>query len=254
MNFDAVARLAAALHAARNETRFADLAGHDLPQSVGNAYAVQAQIAGLAGDVLGWKVTALGAEAQRQFSSSVPVAGPLLAPYVHAAPATLKHLSFLTPLLECEVAFLLGSDLPARAKSYGRDDIEAAIAAVVPVFEVVDARVKPDATDLTKLADCIGNGDFITGTPVTAWRKLDLRDVAITLSMNGVITERGSSARILGDPLLAVLALANAQPLSGALKAGQIVTTGTCTNPLAVSPGEYAGEFGPLGEVRVTFV
>jgi 2-keto-4-pentenoate hydratase len=254
MTPDSVQKIAGGLQAARGEAWIADLSEYDLPRSVAEAYAVQSELIALAGDRnRGWKVTALGPEDQRKFGSDRAVAGPLLEPYVHASPAALWRASFLTPLLECEVAFLLGADLPPRASAYQRGDIEAAIAAVVPVFEVVDARVPPEAADLTKLADCIGNGGFITGTPVADWRDLDLRNIAITLSVNGVVTERGTSARILGDPLLAVLALANAQPLSGALKAGQIVTTGTCTTPLAVTAGDYAGDFGPLGKVSATF-
>ena len=76
---------------------------------------------------------------------------------------------------------------------------------------------------------------------------LDLRNIAITLALDGIIAERGNSARILGDPLLAVLALANAQPLSAELKTGQIVTTGSCITPLAATRGYYVGDFGPLG-------
>jgi 2-keto-4-pentenoate hydratase len=254
MNPGMARRLADNLYAARREARYADLAGFELPKSVADAYAVQAELILLAGGNRGWKVTALAAEDQRKFSSDRPVAGPLFDPYFHTAPATLRHAEYLTPLIECEVAFLLGSDLPVRAEPYRRGEIEAAIAAVVPVFEIVDARVPSEAADLTKLADCIGNGDFVMGTPVEDWRKLDLRNTAITLSLNGVAAERGNSAKILGDPLLAVLALANAQPVSGELKAGQIVTTGSCITPLPAARGHYVGDFGPLGQANVDFI
>jgi 2-keto-4-pentenoate hydratase len=247
-------RLADNLYAARREARFADLAGFELPQSVADAYAVQSELILLAGSNRGWKVTALAAEDQRKFASDRPVAGPLFDPYFHAAPATLRHAAYLTPLLECEVAFVLRADLPARAEPYRRGDIEAAIDAVVPVFEIVDARVPPEAADLTKLADCIGNGDFVMGAPVAAWRDLDLRNIAIALSLDGAVAEHGNSARILGDPLLALLALANAQPISGELKAGQIVTTGSCITPFAATRGHYAGDFGPLGKVSIDFI
>ena len=77
--------------------------------------------------------------------------------------------------------------------------------------------------------------------------------------MTAQITERGSSARILGNPLLAVIALANAQsaaqPLpAGGLKRGQIVTTGTCTTPIPPKVGRYVGEFGPLGSMQLDIV
>jgi 2-keto-4-pentenoate hydratase len=245
---------AAALAQARAEAK---LLGHaaweDSVRSVADAYAVQDALAhGHA--VHGWKVTALTPEQQRGYRCDRPVAGALLAPFVHAAPAALTLSTFITPLLECEVAFVLGADLPPRASPYSRQEIEAAIEAVVPVMEVADGRLAPDAPDLLKLADDMGNGAFIVGAPVKEWRKLDLGTIKIALSLDGKDTWQGESARILGNPLLAVIALANAQPLpGGGLKRGQIVTTGTCTTPIAPRAGEYVAQFDAIGSVSVRF-
>jgi 2-keto-4-pentenoate hydratase len=245
---------AAALAQARAEAK---ILGHAAWEStirtVADAYAVQDALAhGHA--VRGWKVTALKPEQQRGYLSDRPVAGALLAPFVHAAPATLPLAAFITPLLECEVAFVLGADLPPRATPYSREEIEAAIEAVVPVMEVADGRFAPEAPDLLKLADYMGNGAFIIGAPVKDWRKLDLGTIKIALSLDGKDTWQGESARILGNPLLAVIALANAQPLpAGGLKRGQIVTTGTCTTPIPPRAGEYVAQFDALGGVSVRF-
>ena len=82
-----------------------------------------------------------------------------------------------------------------------------------------------------------------------------MSNIAITLRHNDVVIQRGSSTRILGDPLLAVVALANAQPLpASGLKKGQIVTTGTCTDPIELQRGDYVAEFGSLGTLRMTVV
>ncbi len=228
----------------------------EVVSSVDDGYRVQAQLAKLAGDdVRGWKVTALKPEQQRGYASNKPVAGALLAPYVHVAPATLSAAQFVAPLLECEVAFLLGKDLPARPRGYECDEVEAAIEAVVPVIEIADCRWPADAPDLLKLADSMGNGAFIAGRPLRDWHKLDLSDLTVTLTCEGSDVERGSSARILGNPLLAVLALANAQPLpAGGLKRGQIVTTGTCTTPVPLRHGQYLADFGALGGLVLNIV
>lgn len=251
-----ITALAEELKAARVDAQPLTKAPDDLVTTVDDAYRVQAELIRLShGDVRGWKVTALAAADQKKFSSSRPVAGPLLGPYVRNAPAQVPISSLITPLLECEVAFVLGSDLPARSTPYDRSEIEAAIAAVVPVFELADARVPASAPDLMKLADAMGNGLFIVGQRVDEWRKLNLSDIPITLTLDGTTIDRGSSARILGDPLLAVIALADAQPLpTPGLKAGQIVTTGTCTTPVPISAGQYVTEFGPLGTVEMTVI
>jgi len=100
----------------------------------------------------------------------------------------------------------------------------------------------------------MGNGALIVGAPVANWRDLDLGNIAITLTADNGERLVGNSNRILGNPFLALLALANAQPLgAGGLKKGQIVTTGTCTTPAPVRTGAYVGAFGPLGAVRVNF-
>jgi 2-keto-4-pentenoate hydratase len=217
--------------------------------TVGDGYAAQTLLANQPGhDVRGWKVTALSKEQQQLYGADKPVAGALLSPFFHTEPAALAIKSYLVPLLECEVSFLLGSDLPPREKSYTREEIETAIEAVVPAMEIADCRWPEDAPGVMKLADSMGNGAFVVGQPVKNWRKLDLTSLDVTLSHNGAIIERGSSTRILGNPLLAVIALANAQPLpAGGLKRGHIVTTGTCTTPIPPKPGHYVGDYGALG-------
>jgi 2-keto-4-pentenoate hydratase len=251
MTFD---HLTGQLASARAATRMLDPAPWlDLIANVDDAYAVQSLLAKRPGsDVRGWKVTALSADQQRLYAANRPVAGALLAPFVHAGPATLPLKSYLAPLLECEVSFLLGADLPARPQPYSREEIEASVEAIVPAMEIVDGRWPDDAPGLLKLADSMSNGAFITGKPVANWRSLDLSRIDVSLSHDGDVIERGSSSRILGNPLLAVVALANAQPLPcGGLKRGHIVTTGTCTTPVVLKAGRYVGEFGVLGTLTL---
>lgn len=251
------ADLAAKLAQARAEARVVQIENSsELIVSVDDAYRVQSELAALAdGDIRGWKVTALTPQDQSKFSSSRPVAGILLDRYVHRTPATLALSQLVTPLLECEIAFVLGADLPPRSTPYDRCEIEAAVEAVVAAMEVADSRVTASAPDLMKLADSMGNGAFVVGEPVSGWRGLDLTDIAIRLKADNGERQNGNSARILGDPFLALLALANAQPLpAGGLKKGQIITTGTCTTPVKPREGEYVADFGPLGELRVSFV
>jgi 2-keto-4-pentenoate hydratase len=250
------ADIAALLAQARAEARVVhidDLAG--LIGSVEDAYRVQSELAALpGGSISGWKVTALKPEDQRKYLATGPVAGPLFAPYVDMSPAKLSLSRLIAPVFECEVAFILGADLPSRSTPYDRSEVEAAVEAVVAAFEIPDGRVEPGLTELVTLADAMGNGAFIVGTPVSRWRDLDLGNIAITLTADNGENLVGNSSRILGNPFLALLALANAQPLAdGGLKKGQIVTTGTCTTPVPVRAGTYVGEFGPLGRVRVSF-
>jgi len=65
----------------------------------------------------------------------------------------------------------------------------------------------------------------------------------------------GIGANVLGGPLIALTWLANELSAQGVtLRAGQVVTTGTCIVPLDVAPGDaLTGDFGALGRVSVRF-
>lgn len=221
--------------------------------SVAEAYRVQDALAAASGAVRAWKVSALIPEQQRNYPTDRPVGGALFAPFVHEAPARVTLKSFVAPLMECEIAFLLGRDLPARDTPYTRAEIADAVDALVPAIEIADCRWSAGAPDLLKLADDMGNGAFITGTPVPDWRGIDLNGREVVLTLDGSEVARGPCAKVLGDPLMGVVGLANAQPLpAGGLKRGQIVTTGTCITPMAMTAGDYVADFGTLGRVELS--
>jgi 2-keto-4-pentenoate hydratase len=252
LSFDPAA-LARRLHDARVSARAVEISSGDVA-SIDVAYAIQSKLIELAGgDLKGWKVTALAAKDQQKFGADRAVTGAVLGDFVYPSGSQLKLSSFIAPLIECEIAFLLGADLPPRSPPYSRSEAEAAVAAVVPVFEFPDSRVGLSAGDLVKLADVMNNGALVVGQRIMDWRSLNLTSIDARLELDGRLVSEGSSARILGDPVLGLLALANAYPLPARLCAGQIVTTGTCTDPIAVRPGRYTASFSGLGDVEVSF-
>ena len=66
----------------------------------------------------------------------------------------------------------------------------------------------------------------------------------------------GTGRNVLGDPRMALLWLVN--ELSGlgvSIEPGQFVSTGTCTVPLAVQPGDAVqADFGVLGRISLQLV
>jgi 2-keto-4-pentenoate hydratase len=248
--------LARLLADARRDARLVQPEAALLPGSVADAYAVQAGIAALgAGPVRGWKVTALTATDQAALGVDRPVAGPLFAEAVQPAPGKLARGRFVQPLLECEIAFRLGTDLPREGAPYDRTTVAAAVAAILPAFEVADGRVAADAPGPLRLADAMGNGAFVAGPEVADWQAVDLGGLTIRLTHDDREVAKGPADRILGDPLGAVVALANAQPFWGpGLRAGDIVTTGTCTPPWPLAAGRIEADFGPLGRLTLDVV
>jgi 2-keto-4-pentenoate hydratase len=71
----------------------------------------------------------------------------------------------------------------------------------------------------------------------------------------GQLEREGIGANVLGDPRVALAWLVNELSKLGlTLRAGQVVTTGTCLVPLPIAPGDRVTmDFGALGSVAVAF-
>lgn len=239
---DDLTALASALAEARRTSRRIAI-DEGLVASLHEAYAVQRDsLAALGSEVGGWKVGAAPA------GERAPAAA-LLGRHIMASPASAPVAGFVDAHIECEIAFLLGRDLPARPEPYGVDEVAAAVAGVLPVFEIADSRLGWPPSPLARIADAMSNGGLVLGASHADWRALDLDAVAITLTRDGQPFATGSSAAIAGGPLQALVSLANGQPLPFPLRAGQVVTTGSCTGMLPIGPGRYHGTFAGLGEV-----
>ena len=64
-----------------------------------------------------------------------------------------------------------------------------------------------------------------------------------------------SRSNVLGDPRMALTWIANELSAHGVtLRAGQVVTTGTCVPPMTVATGEtFVADLGVVGEARLRF-
>jgi 2-keto-4-pentenoate hydratase len=96
---------------------------------------------------------------------------------------------------------------------------------------------------------------FVLGAPSTAnWRSLDLVEEKPVITLRGRHFT-GHGKNVLGDPRIALTWLANElSQLGVTLRAGQIVTTGTCHPPLPIQSGDvFEADFGSIGRVSVRF-
>lgn len=248
--------------ARRTKKRIAGLPEPVRPHDFDDAYAIQADMARrLELPIGGWKVGCTSAEAQALLRVDRPFAGPLFAPVMHQGPARLPAADFHRRGLEPEFAFAVARDLPPRGREYGRDEVMAAIASLHPAIEIVDSRFNAGfamaAPDL--IADDAVNGAFVYGPGLADWSVHDLAACPVELWVNDRLVKQGVGANALGHPLNVMVWLANllAGPLAKAtngLKAGQIVTTGTCAGIWDAEPGDRAvARFGPCGTAELAF-
>ena len=236
--------------------RLAALPADCRPATLDAGYAVQAAMAALAGQATaGWKIAATSAAGQKHIGVTEPLAGRLFANFILPDGASLAAAPLQMQVVEAEFAFRLGHDLPARAVPYEIGEVRAAIADMHLAIEIPDARFEPfDTIGPAQIAaDDAFAAWFVLGPQVMGWEALDLPNQNVRVLKNGKVAAEGKGANALGDPCLALTWLANERAKRGpALKAGDIITTGTCITPLHVDAGDaIVAEFPGLGRVAL---
>ena len=259
MDAAAIDKAAKILWQARlNQGRVAALPADCRPGLLSEGYAIQdAMIANAGQSVFGWKIAATSAAGQKHIGVTEPLAGRLFGGFILPDGANLPAARLQMRVVEAEFAFRLGRDLPARANPYGIAEVYAAIADLHLALEVPDARFEPfDGIGPAQIAaDDAFAAWFILGPVVKNWAGLNLPDQPVRVFKNGKVAAEGKGSNALGDPQLALTWLANERAKRGSgLKAGDVITTGTCITPLAIAPGDaIIAEFTELGRVAITF-
>ena len=258
MDTAAINKAAGILWQARlKQSRVPALPADCKPGSLGDGYAVQDAMAARAGQpVFGWKIAATSAAGQRHIGVTEPLAGRLFADFVLRGGASLPAAPLQMRVVEAEFAFRMGRDLGPRAAPYELAEVCAAIADLHLAIEIPDARFEPfDTIGPAQIAaDDAFAAWFVLGPAVEGWADLDLPNQPVRVSKNGKVAAEGKGANALGDPRLALTWLANERAKrGGGLKAGEVITTGTCITPLKIAPGDaIVAEFTGLGQVSVT--
>lgn len=242
----------------RSSRRLDSLPEHCRPGSVDEGYAVQDALAAAhGGEVIGWKIAATSTAGQRHIGVTEPLGGRLFAAFCHRDGARLPAAGLHMRVAEAEFAFRLAADLVPRGRDYAMDEVMAAVGTLHLAIEVPDSRFDDfaHAGAPQLVADDACASLFVLGPEAVGWRPLDLARHPVVGRKNGAVVVEGSAANVLGDPRVALAWLANDRARRGdGLKAGQVVTTGTCIKPVSIAPGDdVVADFGSLGRVKVAF-
>jgi len=244
----------------RDGTRLDALPADMRPATRAEGYAVQARIMDhTQRPLFGWKIAATSAAGQAHINVDGPLAGRLLAERVIADGGACPLGRNLMRVAEMEFAFRMGADLPPRDAPYTQDEVMAQVETLHPAIEIPDSRYHDfTAVGAAQLiADNACAHRFVLGPAVTAdWRGLDLAAHAVRALKDDQVAGEGTGANVLGDPCVALTWLVNELSRHGlTLKAGAVVTTGTCVKPVEIAAGDrIQGDFGVLGRAGVTIV
>ena len=139
----------------------------------------------------------------------------------------------------------------------GADEVSAAIASAHPAVETLHSRLSPGLSSprYALLADMLSNAGLIVGEAISGWQSVDFANILIELVINNWTVRRHRGGLPSGDPLGAVVALANHLQRHGqSLLPYQFVTTGSYTGVHLTNPGDrIMVRFGGCPELRIPF-
>ena len=226
------------------------------PSSRAEGYAVQATLEQRSGAPLfGWKIAATSVAGQKHINVDGPMAGRLLRERAFDSGATVPFGANHMRVAEAEFAFKMRRDLTPQWGPFSVGEVVEAAGSLHPAIEIPDSRYNDftvvGAAQL--IADNACAHYFVLGEAAPeSWRAIDLRAHAVKGEVVGKLSRDGVGANVLGDPRVALAWLANELSSLGiTLRAGQVVTTGTCLVPLEIASGDHVRmDFGALGGVE----
>lgn len=210
--------------------------------------------------VRGRKIGLTSAAMRTQLGVDAPDFGVLLDSHTFpgGSEVSMRGLRAIAPRLEGEIGFVLSrplaGGLPGSGDVVTAHDVRAATAQVLPVFELIDSRIRDWriglADTISDNASCLGG---VLGAPVALADAGDLVTTPMVLSRDGEVLETGTGDAVMGDPAEAVAWLANELGRHGdALPAGEPILSGSLTAAVDATPGVYTADFGAgLGSVTI---
>jgi 2-keto-4-pentenoate hydratase len=205
------------------------------------------------GRVVGLKIGLTSLAVQKQLGVDQPDFGLLFADTEVKNGGGVDASSILQPKAEAEIAFVMKHDLTGDITL---ERAKAAIDYAVGAIEIVGSRVLNwDIRITDTVADNASASHFVLGDIRQDVNQLDLAAVKMQLKKNGEMVSEGMGAACMGNPLFALVWLAQTfADLGTPLKAGDIVLSGALGPMCAGEAGDtFAASIEGFGTVSFTF-
>jgi 2-keto-4-pentenoate hydratase len=202
-------------------------------------------------DLGGWKIGFTSRKMRDSMGEGFRPFGYILASRIFASGAQVPS-GIPNCKLEPEIAVVMGQRLGGPDVTV--EQARAAVAAVVPAFEINSSRLPPGMPKAIRLGNSLNNWGMVVGPERSA--DIDLSSLSVELYADGeLIGSAGAGPDIIDDPYLSLTRVCRTLAASGrCLEAGQRVITGSL---LAATPvagrTRFEARYGALGDVSVTF-
>lgn len=242
-----------------NQARLQGLPADLTPRDLNEAYEIQAAVALLRRTpAAGFKLGLTNEAAQRGADTFAPIVGRLGSLDIRRSHSNIalpeKHLR----IVEAEVVFELGSDLPPGYAPYSEQRVRGSVSRAFAGIELCNTRFEEsmDPSLACVVADN-SNADLVVVGDALSEQDIDsLANLPVKLQRRGKPDIHGSTQKVLGNPLRALTWLANWLARRGeSLKRGQLISSGSCTGMTEVAAeDEVVATFGAGAQVSVEFV
>ena len=201
--------------------------------------------------VKGHKVGLTSKAMQQLSGASEPDYGTLTDDWIVPEGSTIDMTRLNRPLVEVEIAFVLGRELSGPGLNAA--DIIRATDYVLPAIEIVDSRYSGRGPKplIDSVADAAWCGLVVLGGRPMRLDEFDVRREGAALYKNGSVEETGVGAAVMGNPVNAVVWLANKLASFGvSMAAGSVVLSGSFVKAIPFSSGDtITALFSTLGDV-----
>jgi 2-keto-4-pentenoate hydratase len=228
------------------------------PDGIEAAYAVQRllteQALAQGRRIVGRKVGLTSAAVQQQLGVDQPDFGMLFDDMAYGDGQEIPLSRLIQPKVEAEIAFVFDRDLDVERPTLAH--VLGALGYALPAIEVVDSRVRDWAISIfDTIADNASSGVYVLGGAPKKVDALDLRLCGMSLEQAGEPVSLGCGAACLGNPLNAVLWVAQTAARTGRpLRAGDTVLSGALGPMVPARAGDvFEARISGLGRVAATF-
>lgn len=212
-------------------------------KNVETAYRVQHLISQLRIDhgakKIGSKIGLTSLAVQQQLGVDQPDYGSLFDDMMVESGSDLSFTELMQPKAEAEIAFVLKEDL--NHDEINLQVVSAAIDHAVAAIEIVGSRVRHwDIRITDTIADNASASHFVLGHQRLPLGEIDLVHCGMQMQKNGSVVSEGTGEACLGNPLTAVVWLAQTMKEHGEpLKAGDIILSGALGPMTNLEAGDY---------------
>jgi 2-keto-4-pentenoate hydratase len=221
-------------------------------ENIDDVYTTQNLVtAALGADVRAWKTSPL--------EDGTAFVGPIYATNIFTSGAQIPTSKMHLIGIEGEIAFRINRDLPDQSHPYIRDDILASISEMLPLIELVDTRMingmEQDTT--LKMADNQSNHGIVIGDASTKnWNDINATMAEVHLTVNDKSLFSGISSSPINDMFDLMAGTANScVKYDRPVRAGDIITTGSCTGIVFIEAGsKVVLDFPEIGQVKASLL